>query len=73
MVDVVERPEIHEAEAARVVEGDGRPALHLEDDVVVLVAGAGFVVELARLLSCFWAFDREAAGHAEVHDQGFAV
>jgi hypothetical protein len=50
-IEIIERPEIHEAEAAGVVEGDSRPALHVEDDMIVFFGIAGFVMELAGLLA----------------------
>jgi len=48
---------------------DCRPALHFEDDMVVLLGGRGLVMELAGPL----ALNRETAGHAEVHDESFAA
>ena len=71
--------QVHIAEAAGVVIADDRKIAHLEDDVVVLVAGAGLMGEFAEHLPVFTGVDRkqraddEASAHAEMHSQRLSV
>jgi demethylmenaquinone methyltransferase / 2-methoxy-6-polyprenyl-1,4-benzoquinol methylase len=75
------RPEVHGAEAAGVVEGDPRPAVEVEHDVVVLGGGREDVVEDADgRAPCpggecrgFGQADEQPARHAEMHDQRVAA
>ena len=60
--------EVDEAEAAGVVEGEAGAVVEVEDDVVVLLRRRVRVVEGADR----GAGDEDAAGHAEVDDQGLA-
>ncbi|CAN1723840.1 protein of unknown function [Hyphomicrobium sp. 1Nfss2.1] len=63
------RDQLHEAEAARVVVGNRGAVLHVKDDVIVCGAsGPVLCVNRSAL-----AVDREAAGHAEMHQQHVAA
>src|SRR5208337_4946924 len=68
-----ERPdpdEIHKAEAARVVEGDGLSVVEMHNDVVVLRILRAFVMEFARRRR-LRGLDPERARHPKMDDQRF--
>ena len=71
VVELGARHELHRAEAARIVEGDGRAGRHVKHDVVVRDVLFALVIIAAELLVVFLK-DMKRAGHAEMHDQHVA-
>ena len=64
--------EVHKAEAAGVVVGDGRAGREVEHHMVVRLGAARGEVEIARRHGRAVLRDEEAARHAKMHDQGIA-
>ena len=64
--------QIHEAEASRIVIGDGLAVIEMQHDVIVLRVLRALAMEIAgrRHLR---SLDAERARHAEMGDQGFAA
>ena len=66
------RHHIHKAEAARIIVNNARPALHVEDHMVMRCEVTGLMDKFA-LLGAQAAFNNgEATGHAQMHDQRLA-
>ena len=63
----------HEAEAARVVVDDARAVGEVQHHVIVHRIGTGIVGVLAGRLARAVSQNREAARHAEMHDEVFAT
>ena len=66
------RHQQHEAEAARIVEGDAGAGRHVKHDVVVRPVVRARMVEVARRLVALPLGHPERAGHAEMHQQHVA-
>lgn len=67
------RHEIHEAEAAVIGIDDARAVLHVEHDMVMPLAARHVVVEEAGRKPAVRGMNGEAPGHAQMHDEDFAV
>jgi hypothetical protein len=64
--------ELHEAEAARIVEGDDGAVGHVKDDMIVGHMLDALVMVAAEFFAALAAEDVKRAGHPEMHDQHLA-
>jgi demethylmenaquinone methyltransferase/2-methoxy-6-polyprenyl-1,4-benzoquinol methylase len=73
LIDGIRCDQIHETKPTRVIIPDSDAALDLKHDMIMLWIGRRCPNEIAWLGRAVLGFDREPAGHAEMHDEGFAT
>ena len=69
-VEPVALPKVHRAETARIVVGDARAVIEVENHMVVRREAGDVVIEGARIVQTIRCIDLEASGHAEMRDPG---